>query len=248
MIINPEKCKYMCMGKNSYDNDTLILNEFNFKNSDHEIILGITTDRKLTFNKYMKNLCKKAGQKLSALLRISPYLHENKKKLLYCSMIKSQFNYCPLVWMFCSRKSNNLINKVQKRALRLITNDYQSSFNFLLNKFNEFSVHQRNLQTLMIESYKIIHQIALPIMNSLFVFFENAHNIPNYQIPSNNVRKAVRYGLEILYRSPFLWANLPQGYKSQKSLSAFKRKIRQWNGEICVCRLCKVYEPNIGFI
>ena len=66
-------------------------------------------------------------------------------------MIKSQFNYCPLVRIFCSRKSNNLINKVQERALRLITNDYQSSFNILLDKCNEFSVHQRNMQTLMID-------------------------------------------------------------------------------------------------
>ena len=86
-------------------------------------------------------------------------------------------------------------------------------------------------------------------MNSHFVFRENTQNIPNYQILSNNVRKTVRYGLEtILYRSPFLWANLPQEYKSQKYLRSFKRKIRQWNGEICVCRLCKVYELNIGFI
>ena len=53
MIINPDKCKYMCIGKNSYDNDTLSLNEFNLKNSDHEIILGITIDRKLTFNKHI---------------------------------------------------------------------------------------------------------------------------------------------------------------------------------------------------
>ena len=66
-------------------------------------------------------------------------------------MIKSQFNYCPLVRIFCSRKSNNLINKVRERALRLITNDYQSSFNILLDKCNEFSVHQRNMQTLMID-------------------------------------------------------------------------------------------------
>ena len=186
------------MGKNSYDSDTLSLNEFNLKNSDHEIILGITIDRKLTFNKHIKNLCKKAGQKLSALLRISPYLDENKKKLLYCSMIKSQFNYCPLVWMFCSRKSNNLINKVQERALRLITNDYQSSFNILLDKCNEFPIHQKNLQTLIIELYKTIHQIVPLIINSLFVCLENTHNIRNYQILSNNVRKTVRYGLETI--------------------------------------------------
>ena len=34
-------------------------------------------------------------------------------------MIKSQFNYCSLVWMFCSRQSNNLINEVHERGLRL---------------------------------------------------------------------------------------------------------------------------------
>ena len=94
-------------------------------------------------------------------------------------MIKSQFNYCPLVWMFCSRKSNNLINKVQERALRLITNDYQSSFNIFLDKYNEFSIHPRNLDTLMIELYKIIHHTAPSIINSLFVFRENTHNIRN---------------------------------------------------------------------
>ena len=140
------------------------------------------------------------------------------------------------------------MNKVLERALRLITDDYQSSFSILLDRRNEFSIHQRNLQTSMIELYKMIHQIVPQIMNSHFVFRENTHNIRNYQILSNNARKTVRCGLEtILYRSPFLWANLPQEYKSQISLSAFK-KIRQWNDEICVCRLCKVYKPNIGFI
>ena len=141
-------------------------------------------------------------------------------------MIKSHFNYYPLVWMFCSRRSNNLINKVQKRALRLITNDYQSSFNILLDECNDFSIHQRNLQKLMIELYKIIHQVAPPIINPLFVFRENAHNMLNYQILSNNVRKTVRYGLEtILYRSPFLWASLPQEYKLQRSLRPLKEKL-----------------------
>ena len=80
MIINPDKCKYMCMGKNSDGIDTLSSNEFNLKNSDYEIILGITIEQKLTFTKHIKNLCKKAGQKLCALLRISPYLDENKKE------------------------------------------------------------------------------------------------------------------------------------------------------------------------
>ena len=68
-------------------------------------------------------------------------------------MIKLQFNYCPLAWIY-------LINKGQERALRLTTNDYQSSINILLDKCNEFFIHQRNLQALMIELYKIIYHTS----------------------------------------------------------------------------------------
>lgn len=41
----------------------LSLNEFNLKNTDEEIIQGTPIDPKLTFNKHIKNLCKKAGAK-----------------------------------------------------------------------------------------------------------------------------------------------------------------------------------------
>ena len=96
----------------------------------------------------------------------------------------------------------------------------------MLDKHNEFSIYQRNLKTLMIELYRVMHQIAPPIINSLFAFRENTYNICNYKILSDNVRKTVRYGLEtILYRSPFLWASLPQEYKLQKSLRPLKEKL-----------------------
>ena len=72
------------------------------ENSKEEVILGITIDNKLTFDSHIKSMCRKAGQKLSALSRISPYLETDKKELLFKSMVKSQFSYCPLVWMFCS--------------------------------------------------------------------------------------------------------------------------------------------------
>ena len=84
------------------------------ENSKEEVILGITIDNKLTFDSHIKSMCRKAGQKLSALSGISPYLETGKKELLFKSMVKSQFNYCPLVWMFFSRNANNLINKIQE--------------------------------------------------------------------------------------------------------------------------------------
>ena len=68
-------------------------------NSSYEKILGINFDNKLNFNTHVTKLCRKAGQKLHALARISNFMSLKKKKLLMNTFITSQFNYCPLVWM-----------------------------------------------------------------------------------------------------------------------------------------------------
>ena len=81
-------------------------------------------------------------------------------------MVKSQSSYCALVWMFCSRNANNLINKIQERSLRLITNDKTSTFEHLLQANNEVT-HQRNLQVLMVVS-KIIDGFAPPVRKDFF--------------------------------------------------------------------------------
>ena len=103
--------------------ETLNFNNLAIKNSKEVEILGITLDRNMNFHSHNKSICRKIGQKLSALLRISSCLDQGKKVLLYKSMVKSQFDYCPLVWMFCSRQSNNVINKVYERGLRLTYRD-----------------------------------------------------------------------------------------------------------------------------
>ena len=87
----------MCLGKDIDDTETLNFNDLSLKNSKKVEILGITLDRSMDFNTHIKNICREVDQKLSALLRISPYLDQAKKVLLYKSMIRSQFNYCPIV-------------------------------------------------------------------------------------------------------------------------------------------------------
>ena len=95
-------------------------------------------------------------------------------------MIKSQFNYCPLLWMFCSRQSNNLINKIHKWSLRISYKDQKTSYHNLLETHNELTIHQRNLQVLMTETYKIVDGVAPPTINSLFEFRSNKYNIRNF--------------------------------------------------------------------
>ena len=86
----------------------------------------------------LSNVCKKAQRKLTVLTRIKKYLD-----------FDSQFKYCPLTWMFYNRATNNKINKLHERALRLVYDDYLSAFEELLEKDNSFTVHHYNIQSLL---------------------------------------------------------------------------------------------------
>ena len=119
--------------------------------SKAEKLLGVTVDKNLTFNTHLSNLCKKANQKVSALARIARILPFHKRRLIFKSFIESQFSYCPLVWMFCSRKMNRKMNYIHERALRLVYNDYTSTFKELLKEDKTLSFHHRNIHCVAIE-------------------------------------------------------------------------------------------------
>ena len=90
MILNPGKCYFMCIGKNVNDSELLNLDDLNLENCKEVEVLCITIDRNLNFKGHKKNICRKADQKLSALLRITSHINTDKEALLYKSMIKSQ--------------------------------------------------------------------------------------------------------------------------------------------------------------
>ena len=137
--------------------------------SDEEKLLGVKLYRRLNFKNPVSNLCKKASQKLHALARVSKYVEKSKLELTMASFVMSHFSYCPLVWMFHDRKSYNKINKIHERGLRIINRDITSNFEAPLFKSNSVSVHQRNLQLLLIEIYKTINNLNPSFIAEVFV-------------------------------------------------------------------------------
>ena len=79
MILNPRKCCFMCIGKNVSDSELLSRNDLNLKNCSDVEVLGITINRNLSVKGHIKNICRKVGQKLSALPRISSHINTDKK-------------------------------------------------------------------------------------------------------------------------------------------------------------------------
>ena len=231
------------------EDNEFFFKEMKFVSKKEESILGLTIVQKLSFDSHISNICKKSAQKLGALNRISPYIGSQQKSLIFNAVIKAQFNYCPLTWMFCSRKSNNLINKIHKRALQIIHNDLESSFEDLIDLNNDLTVHKRNIQKLLIEIFKIVNDISPPIMKNFFELRENHHNIRNFQTIKNENLRTVRYGQEtVSHRGPQLWSLLPCAIKSSENLISFKSNIKNWNPINCPCKICQTFIRDLGYI
>ena len=103
-------------------------------------LLGITIDNELKFDENLTNICIKVSKKFTVLKRMKKYLDFSKLRLLFIVLFESQFKYCPLTWMFYSRKTNNRINELHERALRLPCNDYECTFEDFLTKDGSFII------------------------------------------------------------------------------------------------------------
>ena len=165
------------------------------------------------------------------------------------TFIQSQFNYCPLTWMFHNRTLTNKINKLHERALRIVYKNDSLTFQGLLDKDDSTTIHQRNLQRLATEMYKVKNQTPPLPMQEIFSEQVNVHDLRNkrcWKIPKVST---VGYGTEnIRYRGPITWELLPAEIKEAKSLIEFKTKIKRWEPYGYTCRLCKIYIFNLGFI
>ena len=142
-----------------------------------EKILRITIDNNLDSSDHISNICKIANQKLNALFRVSANVNSDKYTLLMNSFIKSHLSYCPLIWMFCNRKSMKKVNKIRERNLRLMINNYELSYDELLDLTNEISSHQRCLNSLLTEGYKCLNGLLLNIMNDILSVSKHRYNI-----------------------------------------------------------------------
>ena len=224
------------------------VNGFDISNSLSQKLIGILLDNKVSFKNHVTGLCTTASQQLHALSRVSNYMDLLQRKTITHAYILSQFGYCPLVWMLHSRQLNNRINKIHERALRIIYRESTMSFEALLAKDKSFTIHERNIQTLAIELYKVAYGISPKIMRLIFPTKPNVNYPWGNIFQTFNVR-TVSWGTESLsHLGPKIWNIIPLELKKIQHFRTFKRAIRLWKPEKCPCRMCKTYIQGVGFV
>ena len=246
MKLNQIKCHFI-LSSNSAEFFWIKVGEQIIWESDQRKLLGVIVDKKLKFDKHFETICKKAKQKVTALSRLVNIVPLEQKKLLMNTFIEQQFSHCPLVWMFCwTREHNDKINHIQERGLRMVYDDYTSSFEELLRKSGSVSIHHHNTQLVAIEMFKVKNGLSVDLISCLFEKYPNPTDQRTFIIPRVKTEYMGKHSLR--YFGPVVWETmLPQKYKEMVSLDKFKREIKGWVPDNCKCRLCKVYVGGLGF-
>ena len=196
--------------------------------NNNVMLLGVKINNNLNFNRHISTVCSKTANKLAALTRLSKIFNEKQRRKIFRAFLYSQFNYCPLIWMFHSRTLNSKINKLQERTLRIVFNDNTSSFDQLLEKDNSVRIHTRNLQYLAIEMHKIKHKISPKIMQEIFPIRSSNCNFRNQSYFTFYNPKTSNYDLNSTrYLGPKIWSLLPENIRLLPTLLEFKTKVKK---------------------
>ena len=157
MEANPDKCQGIAVGKKAYT----LKPTFNILGADIECtddvkLLGVTIDYQMNFDKNISNLFKKAARQINVLRRIGKYLTVNCRKVIYQAFIESAFNFCPVIWHFCSEANTKKLEKLNYGALRHVYKDYDSDYEEILAKDKSIPLQLNRMRQVTLDMYKIL--------------------------------------------------------------------------------------------
>ena len=209
-------------------------------------LLGVQIDERLTFDDHISALCAKASHQINALRRIVKYLTLENRMSIYNAFIASNFKYCNTVWHFCSNRSLYKLEKIHKQALRVVLNDFSSSYRNLLDRVSKPTLYVSRLKAIAIEAYNCKANENPDYINVMLNPLIKPYNLrggPRAEQPKVNTTSCGLHSFT--YQVAKLWNEMPSYIKEATSLHNFKSLLSKWAGpewHCGSCVLCKVYD------
>ena len=97
------------------------MNGYNLQTDTEEKDLGVTFDTNLTFQPHIGNIASKANSRVGIIKRTFNKLNEENFKILYKSLVRPILEYCTSIWFPLNKREAEEIEKVQKRATKLVS-------------------------------------------------------------------------------------------------------------------------------
>ena len=128
-------------------------------------------------------------------------------------------------------------------------NDTITSFEELLVKDKTFTIHNQNIQSSAIEICKAMNNLPGENLSEFFVRNNHNYNLcsrSELTVPSiNTIFKGQN---SISFFGSVIWNSIPAELWEINCFQVFISEIKAWRPTNCLCRLCKNYTENLGFV
>lgn len=227
--LNISKCKVLTVGRQDKALHPYFMNINGNVNTLSTIIqekdLGVVVDSSLSFDLHVQEVVKKANKILGLIKRTFKYLDYTTLTLLYKSMVRSHLEYAQTVWSPYKQFSIELLERVQRRATRLLPNLRKLPYSQRLNKLKLPTLRYRRARGDMIETFKIIKgfydQEACPALQHAIYGNTRGHSLKLFKLQANkNVRKHY-FSVRIVD----IWNSLPEHVVESKTVNIFKSRL-----------------------
>jgi hypothetical protein len=190
-------------------------------------LLGVTASSNLSWHDHVTDIARAASKKLGFLFRARRYFTSQQLLVLYKAQIRPPLEYCSHIWRSAPKHTLNMLDSVQRRAIRLIGNP---ALTCSLQSLD----HRRTVADLSL-FYRYYHgrcsaQLAavIPPRAIFGRHTRQANKAHPYMVKLDTPRTSLHQS-SFFYRTAVRWNSLPASiFPSGYDLQAFKGGINRY--------------------
>jgi len=232
MELHPDKCVIIHFGRTNPCHDYYI-GQVKLTAVDGARDLGVTIMNDCDPSQHVENISKKAHVVLSQLKRATS-LHDSQTfGRLYQVYVRPLLEAAAPAWNPMKKESVNLLEKVQRRATRIITDISTLSYDERLDALDMDSLEERRRRGDLIQCYKVMNGHGDIDPDTWFSFVRARHDMNTRTHAADHIllEKCQRNVRKNFYTNRVAkdWNELPFEVKNACSTNAFKNLYDSWH-------------------
>jgi len=173
---------------------------------------------------------KKSLKMLGMLNRNVEYKSKIVMKKLYCAYVRPHLEYCVQAWHPMFKKDAVSMEKVQRKATKLIRGLKKLKYEERLKILNLHSLQYRRLRGGLIELFKILKGNSVPELQCMFHVNKNTTRGHDFKLKKGFVKTLLRQNF-FSQRVVNCWNSLPKDAIDSSSVQVFRNKLDKYYSE-----------------
>ena len=223
MPFNTDKCHVLHVGGRNPKEDFVLLGRPVVAVSQ-EVDLGVVITEDFRFSAQCLAAEKKAQKILGYVKRMFHYRNKTTVLTLYQSLVRPLLEYAVQFWSPTLQTDIRRLERVQERATKLVPSIRLKGYQRRLQDLGLFTLEQRRLRGLLIETFKVLRGFSDVDAGNLFTLSQNPTRNHGFKVVPPRFR-TTKFRDFPTVRVCNVWNSLPERVVNAPSIEAFKRRI-----------------------